>query len=157
MTGVATWARGPAQDLSPRRTESRDLYGTPKSALLSTHPLAGGQRLLAVNVHGINLRRADLLARQLRSVEAAVAEHVGPVVVAGDFNTWSRRRFAVVEAFALRLGLMRVFAGPDAPKLDAVFVRGLEVEHARVVETRHSDHDALVVLLRVPETDQSSI
>ena len=69
------------------------------------------------------------------------------MLVGGDFNTWSRQRRAVVEAFAERLRLSAVFEGDDAPRLDAVFVRGLELEEARVVKTRHSDHDALVVRL----------
>ena len=149
MTGVTTWTRAEVLTSVPLRTEAREpIVGTPKSALVSLLPFEGGGRLLAVNLHGINVRGARLLERQLVAIEAVVRDHDGPLLVAGDFNTWSRRRRAVVEGFAGRLGLRAVFEGEDAPRLDAVFVRALEVLEARVVDTKSSDHDALVVRLR---------
>ncbi len=151
-TGVVTWSRAVVSAAEGVRTEAREPVGTPKSSLVSEHPIEGGGSVLVVNVHGINVRRAELLDRQLGALEARVEGHRGPVIVAGDFNTWSRRRRAVVEGFVRRLGLERVFVGEDAPKLDAVFVRGLVVEGAEVVDTRASDHDALVVRVRVAET-----
>jgi len=146
MTGVLTWSRDAPRTSTALRTRQREpLVQTPKSALVSEHALADGTRLLVANLHGINFRPAGALQRQLASLEAVLAPHDGPMIVGGDFNTWSKRRRAVVEAFVARLGLARVFAGPIAPKLDAVFVRGLVVREARMVDTEHSDHDALVV------------
>lgn len=149
-TGVVTWANTPSLTHVPLRTKAREPFaGTPKTALVSEHPLRRGDTLLVVNLHGINFRAARLLARQLEAVEDVVRPHEGPLIVAGDFNTWSSARRAVVEQFAKRLGLITVFDGPSAPKLDAAFVRGLDVVQAEVVDTEASDHDALLVTLRV--------
>lgn len=148
MTGVLTVSRAEARASRPLRTDANEpLVGTPKTALVSRFALESGASLLVVNLHGINLRGARHLETQLGAIEAEAREHAGPMLVAGDFNTWSRPRRAVVLAFAERLGLEAVFDGPEAPRLDAVFVRGLEVQEARVVDTRSSDHDALVVTL----------
>jgi len=150
MTGVSTWSWAQASEEVPLRTRTREpLVGTPKSALLSFFAIEVGTTLAVVNLHGINIRAARHLEAQLHAIEAAIGDHTGPLIVAGDFNTWSKARVAAVERFAQRLGLGSVFRGAEAPKLDGVWVRGLQVEDARVVDTRHSDHDALVVRLRV--------
>ena len=81
--------------------------------------------------------------------------HQGPVVLAGDFNTWSDERMVVVNDLAQRLSLesldytnhnrTSVFGNA----LDHVFYRGLEpVEHDTWIVTS-SDHNPTRVSFRV--------
>ena len=148
--GVVTWSRAVSAARVPLRTSSREpIARTPKSALVTTYSMGCGTTLLVANVHGINFRLAPALERQLGALAEVIAMHRGPVLVAGDFNTWSPRRRAALQAFADGLGLRTVFDDSDAPRLDAVLVRGLGVDDASIVETEHSDHDALIVSLRL--------
>lgn len=150
--GVATGSSAATIDTHSLYSSGREpLARTPKSALATTMRLHGGLVLLVINVHGVNFRNARALEDQLADLEPIVAAHAGPVIVAGDFNTWTRRRVTVLEAFAARHGLARVFTERGAPRLDAVFQRGLTVEDATVVRSRFSDHDALRVRFVVPD------
>jgi endonuclease/exonuclease/phosphatase (EEP) superfamily protein YafD len=139
-TGVATGSvASPLREqalLSPVR---EPILHTPKSSLLSWVNVRDDS-ILVINLHGINFRRAPALAAQLRSFEDALDAHAGPVIVAGDFNTWSARRREVVEAFAARHCLVSPFA--EQP--------GLRVLAAEILPSRSSDHDALRVTLGLP-------
>ncbi|MEM6991364.1 MAG: endonuclease/exonuclease/phosphatase family protein, partial [Myxococcota bacterium] len=121
------------------------LARTPKSALVTVYAIADGRKLLVVNVHAVNFRRARALHEQLGSLVSVVREHAGPVIVAGDLNTWSTRRRAVASEFAKGLGLRSAFSGPDAPRLDAVLFRDLVLDGATRLRSRYSDHDPLRV------------
>jgi endonuclease/exonuclease/phosphatase (EEP) superfamily protein YafD len=151
-SGVATGSLAAAEDeralLSPGR---EPLTATPKSALLSWIPIVGEpEPVLLVNLHAVNFRPAAALEAQLRTLEPALEAHAGPLIVAGDFNTWSRRRRAVVEAFVARHRLISAFAEAEDPRLDHVYVRGLEVRVAAILPSRSSDHDPLRVELALP-------
>jgi endonuclease/exonuclease/phosphatase (EEP) superfamily protein YafD len=151
-TGVATGsAATPMREqalLSPHR---EPLTCTSKSALVTWVELEGdGGSLVLVNLHGINFRRAAALDAQLRTLDELLEAHSGPAVVAGDFNTWSRARREVVEAFALRHRLRSPFANVADLRFDNVYVRGLTIIAAEVLPSRSSDHDALRVELAIP-------
>jgi endonuclease/exonuclease/phosphatase (EEP) superfamily protein YafD len=147
-TGVATGSVADPLLEEPLLSPIREpLTRTPKSALLTWVAVEGAsESLLLVNLHGINFRTAAALDAQLDTLEPFVADHRGPLIVAGDFNTWSRRRRAAVEAFAARHDLISPFS---KTRFDDVFVRGLEIRGAEVLRSRSSDHDALRVELRV--------
>ena len=83
-----------------------------------------------------------------------LASHQGPIVFAGDLNTWTAGRKAVLESVASRLGLEEVRLERDVRKrffwnqVDYVFIRGLGVVNARVIEVDSSDHHPVSVVLR---------
>jgi len=144
--GVMTISRAVPNSSTALLSDTREPFvRTPKSSLVTMIPLARGGVLLVANVHGVNFRNADALAGQLRELDPLLSVHRGPVIVAGDFNTWSRARRDVVSAFTERHALASVFVGEDAPRLDAIFYRGLRPENSVVISNRHSDHDALRV------------
>lgn len=151
-SGVATASTADPVRHKPLLSASREpVFCTPKSALLTWIELEGtSSSLLLVNLHGINFRPAKALAAQLRQFDAAIAAHDGPLVVAGDFNTWSRRRRAVVDAFAKRHRLVSPFREIIGRRLDNVYVRGLLIRSVEVLDSRSSDHDALRVELSLP-------
>lgn len=151
-TGVATASVvAPSRELALLSSVTEPLTNTPKSALVSWVALAGHPSpLVLVNLHGINFRPAAALDAQLHALDPVLAEHAGPLIVAGDFNTWSRDRRVVVAEFVARHRLRSAFAPSDEPRLDHVYVRGLEVRSAAVLPSRSSDHAALRVELALP-------
>lgn len=168
--GVMTLARAPALAAHRVRSSERELrLLTPKAALISQLPLSDGRELCLVNVHGLNFDPTGRqLARQLDDLRERVAHISGPVVVAGDFNTWNDRRMGAVRDLAHALDLEEV--APEFPggtkgrlpgrkaretlgldhrlHLDRLFVRGLVPVHAAWMDSyRCSDHVPLIAHL----------
>src|SRR5256885_928877 len=107
--GVLTAARvAPIANCTQRAVEP--LLRIPKSAVVSWFRLADRPQTLAVvNVHAINF--SVLLAsyrEQLESLAGVLESHQGPIIFAGDFNTWREARMQVVAQVAARLGLKEV-------------------------------------------------
>jgi endonuclease/exonuclease/phosphatase (EEP) superfamily protein YafD len=135
-----------------RSPDAEPVLGTPKMALITTYDLAfSDDDLLVVNVHGINFRTGGAFAAQMAMIERAVASHVGPMILAGDFNTWSSGRKETLTHMTRALGLSPVEPADDERgflRLDHVFVRGLSVRGARFVNgLDSSDHAPIAVAL----------
>ena len=155
--GVLTATRAQALDACTVRAWE-PLLQVPKAALITRFRVEGHAGTLAIaNLHGINftLSAAGAYREQLEAVRAELATHAGPIVLAGDFNTWSDERLAAVEAVARELGLVAVAFHPDARArffdhpVDHVFVRGIDVIDAKVVSVASSDHNPLFATLHV--------
>jgi endonuclease/exonuclease/phosphatase (EEP) superfamily protein YafD len=134
------------------------LLQIPKAALITQFRLEEREETLAVvNLHAINFALGtDAYRAQLDAVAEALSAHRGPIVVAGDFNTWNDARDAVVQALASKLGLTAVRFDVDDRKrfmdriFDWVYARGVEVLAATAWNVSSSDHNPLLVSLRVP-------
>jgi endonuclease/exonuclease/phosphatase (EEP) superfamily protein YafD len=133
------------------------LTGIPKSYLVARFRLAGRDPTLAVaTIHAINFT-LDLEAYdgELDALRDVLAAHRGPIALAGDFNTWSEARERRLDALALRLGLEPVFFEPDRRSrflgrpADWVFARGASVLGSETREVTASDHNPLLVMLRI--------
>ena len=134
-------------------------FGTRKATLITEYALSGtGDTLLVVNIHGINfaLGISDL-EQQFAQAKAVIAEHEGPVVVSGDFNTWRRQRARVLEDMLGALGLTALDFDVDHRKrffgwaLDHIYVRGLYSEYATTLQSDASDHNPMTVRLRLAD------
>ncbi len=132
--------------------------GTPKATSITEYTLENGQRLLAINMHGVNFTfGVDDFSRQLEDLNSVLAAHPGPVIFAGDLNTWSEARQGLVDVFALRHNLRPVVFEPDlrtrafGQALDHIYVRGLRPLSTEVVQVTSSDHNPLLVHLQVEE------
>ena len=156
-TGVLSAARvRPASACTQRVFEP--LLQLPKSAVITRYAMHGVEGTLAVaNVHSVNftLGLGEYRA-QLEAIAQELADHRGPVIVAGDFNTWTPVRLDVVSDVMRRMGLAPVLPPVDTrsrflgQQVDYVFVRGLEVVHAEAPEVGSSDHNPVLATLRVP-------
>jgi len=155
QTGVLSAARvHPTRGCVQRRFEP--LIGLPKSALITRYRLDGAAEELAVaNVHSINFAvMLDEYRAQLDAVASELADHVGPLIVAGDFNTWNPVRLWALDQVVRRLGLVPVAPAADlrsrflGHQVDHVYVRGLDVVDAHAPEVRSSDHNPVVATLR---------
>ena len=92
-TGVMTLSTG-SPGLRCELTTLEPWLGTPKATSITTYSLQDREdHLLAINLHAINF---DLgLARfhlQFEALREVLANHQGPIILAGDLNTWSDDR-----------------------------------------------------------------
>jgi endonuclease/exonuclease/phosphatase (EEP) superfamily protein YafD len=160
--GVLTATRiAPLATCTQRAVEP--FTGIPKSAVISWLPIedagAGRRETLAiVNVHAINFELSLVSYRaQLEALADALAGHLGPIIFAGDFNTWSDARDTVVAENVARLGLTEIKLGTDqralffGRHLDHIFVRGLQVIEAGAIPVESSDHNPVIATLRIPK------
>ncbi len=128
----------------------------PKSALISRYPLSNGQQLLVINQHSVNFELGTQAYRaQLGQIESIIAIHQGPVILAGDFNTWSDERKAILDTFAQSYGLSPVAFHYDhrtqvlGNKIDHIYYRQLQLIDSQVGDTQASDHQPLFAQFRL--------
>jgi endonuclease/exonuclease/phosphatase (EEP) superfamily protein YafD len=147
-TGVMTASRvAPASACVQRTMEP--LLSLPKSTLISRYPIKGSDETLLVgNIHAVNFTLGTAAFRsQLDRLASELDEHEGPMIVAGDFNSWSQSRLSVLEEVLVERRLMRRVAFNDKnPRaifghtVDHVYYSGLTVIDGGVLEANTSDH-----------------
>jgi len=131
--------------------------GTPKSTLLVQLPIhSSKESLLLVNIHAVNFTFGlKDFRRQLAEIESVLLQHEGPVIVAGDFNTWRPLRLKGLQKMAEKAGLSEVSFKVDervtkfGHYLDYVFIRELEIKNSRTKTLKSSDHNPLIVKLKL--------
>lgn len=126
--------------------------GTPKSILISEFRLKNSiQTLMTVNVHMINFVFQDSFEQHVNQIIDQVQGHKGPLMIAGDFNTWSGGRMSYLKIqFRQKLGLVAVpMHKQGLLDLDHIFIRNLEVVQAlQLGFIKSSDHAPLVARFR---------
>ncbi len=157
-TGVLTAGKSAPSSVCLIRHDE-PLIRVPKSALITTHPLENQNvDLLLINLHGVNFSVGTAsFAAQLRDTMELIRSHIGPVVVAGDFNDWNTRRQEMVRSITLDLSLSTLSLQRDdrsthlGNPVDHVFFRGLDVVGAVAVPVTSSDHNPLLVTFSLPD------
>jgi endonuclease/exonuclease/phosphatase (EEP) superfamily protein YafD len=133
------------------------LLRIPKSAVITWFALNGRRDSLAVvNVHAINFSLSlGAYCEQFKAIGDALDHHRGPVILAGDLNTWTDARAAAVQAVANRLGLTEVRYGTGrrseffGHELDHIYTRQLATVASSALAVRSSDHNPVAATLRV--------
>lgn len=150
-SGVMTLSAAHPVYCCPLR-EREPLLRLAKSALVTVYPIHNGQLLMVVNIHAVNFSLGiDVYSKQLDPIGEQIRNHSGPVIMAGDFNAWSRQRMLALYRFAERMGLGEVRFVDDQRRrafgrpLDFVFYRDMNVCEASVLVTEASDHNPLLV------------
>ena len=155
--GVLTAARiAPQASCTERVVEP--LIRLPKSAVITWFRVAGTSPTLAVvNVHAINFSLSlETYRAQFAALGDVLATHRGPIIFAGDLNTWTDARVDAVAETAARLGLTEIPFADDkrtlfmGKQLDHLFIRGLEVIDAAAIAVTSSDHNPVAATLRIP-------
>lgn len=153
--GVLTAARvAPLASCTQRVVEP--LLRIPKSAVITWFRIDGRDETLAVaNVHAINFSLSlGAYRAQLDAVGDALAHHDGPLILAGDLNTWTAERADAVREIANRLQLREVRFVTDrraaffGHQLDHIYTRGLALVASSTTEVRSSDHNPVAATLR---------
>ena len=156
--GVKTGSRCAANQSSAYRAPDLEpLLGTPKMALASVYPIGdNGENLLLLNAHAINFSPLHMFRRQLQQILESIAEHRGPLVLAGDFNAWSSNRYHHLRWLSRDLGLAEVDLQRNrrarhlGRHLDHLFYRGLQLIESHVhEEISSSDHYPISALFRL--------
>jgi endonuclease/exonuclease/phosphatase (EEP) superfamily protein YafD len=155
-TGVMT-ASSVAPIASCKLTNKEPWLRSPKATNITRYALTGtDETLLVVNVHLINFTFgvSDMRA-QLDQALAFVELHSGPVIVSGDFNTWSARRSKVVTQALTRLNLQpveytndlrtRIFGQP----VDHLYVRDIKAATATSHPVESSDHNPISMVFGI--------
>jgi endonuclease/exonuclease/phosphatase (EEP) superfamily protein YafD len=93
-SGVMTGSRYEMQDHHIHSTADREpILRTAKSSGLSYFPIAGRtDQLLVINTHAMNFNFGQPFRSQIEGTVRMIEGHVGPMIWAGDFNTWSKGR-----------------------------------------------------------------
>lgn len=154
VTGVLTLSRSaPLVRCSFVSTEP--WLRSPKATSVSAYALAGRDELLAVvNLHALNFSLGlGGYQAQFARIHEVLRDHRGPVILAGDFNTWRGKRMDIVAALASSLDLHPVRFEVDERRrflgfaLDHIYVRGLELRHADTDVVLTSDHNPMKAVL----------
>jgi endonuclease/exonuclease/phosphatase (EEP) superfamily protein YafD len=129
---------------------------TTKATLISRFKIEGHKKsLCVVNTHATLVRRPATAVREIEKVLKKIRDHEGPILYAGDFNTFSKTYIREVDKIMSTIGLQRVILEADprstTTALDQLYVREIKVLSAKV-ETRylHSDHFPITATLEIP-------
>jgi endonuclease/exonuclease/phosphatase (EEP) superfamily protein YafD len=130
--------------------------GTPKATGIATYRLTNSDvNLLVINIHGINFTIGTAqLEHQLQQLDELISMYQGPVILAGDFNTWKKRRSELLGSFVQQLDMEAVEFPNDqrvtafGNTLDHMFVRNLSPVSADTLAVDTSDHNPMSVELR---------
>lgn len=136
--------------------QSEPWIRVPKSGLITTYPLTDGQFLMVANLHAINFTVGiSSYSQQLDSIFNILKLHSGPIILAGDFNTWRTARYDSLTKNIEAIGLHEITFKNDLRTqfrerpLDYIFARDLLVRQSRVIVTISSDHNALEAVFSV--------
>ncbi len=134
------------------KTSRREIHiATRKSLLVTTHPLQNSSQLTVVNLHAINFVSGTIFIEEIERLLEHLRSVNGPLIVTGDFNTWSKKRLRYLETFAATIGLTaakitdahhikQLFYKP----LDHLYYRDLKLAEARAIDTgKVSDHNPI--------------
>lgn len=135
-------------------TESEPWIQVPKVGIATEYLRANQPPLLVINLHLVNFEwNLNNYKIQVERMFQIINEHQGPIILAGDFNTWNHHRLSLIRGLAEKYQLKEVGYTNDVRKrfmgnpLDHVFLRGVKVEEAKVINTESSDHNPLLLKL----------
>lgn len=137
--------------------DTEPLIRLPKATLINYYAINGSeQRLLVANIHGINFTLGiSAYRKQLDKLYAAIQHHDGPMIIAGDFNSWSNDRMEEVGELVDKLSLTKIEYTVNnkthvfGNAIDHIFYRQLELVNNKVLQVSSSDHNPISVDFRL--------
>ena len=154
--GVKTGCRVGAVErhfyLSPH---AEPVMQTQKLLLTTLYPLVSSdEKLLVLNMHAINFVSTEKYAQQLEQLGVALAQHTGPIILGGDFNTWAPARLACFLDVTSKVGLKEATMERQSrmahmnQHLDHLFYRGLKLRKVESLPDYYSsDHAPITATL----------
>lgn len=152
-TGVLTRSKVKTENVVALHPFGREpVINTPKATMLTWYKTINeGETLLVANIHAINFVLIDIFSAHIRELYQILKKHNGPMIFAGDFNTWAPNRMIFLYRMMKELKLKAVKWTPDHRKrfagspLDHVFYRDLKVISSKSWENPGSDHTPMEV------------
>ncbi|MBC7465406.1 MAG: endonuclease/exonuclease/phosphatase family protein [Bdellovibrio sp.] len=113
--------------------------------------LVGGKVVHVINTHALNFNVGIAFEEQIDHLVKFMAQLQGPIIWAGDFNTWNPLRTDYLNEKAKTLGLSHVNPARDSRflVLDHIYVRGFTAISAEVLDLQSSDHFPIKATLRL--------
>lgn len=146
-TGVSiASAHNALQAWAIQSPDTEPVTNTPKMSMIAEYKVEGSLPLWVVTFHGLNFDVfGGSFKNQVADVVSHLKKHKGPIIFAGDFNTWSSGRLDFLLEQTASLGLERVDLeapmGIFSATLDHIFYRGVDIQKAFVLEDiTSSDH-----------------
>lgn len=125
------------------------IVNTPKVTGYSVVEISG-HKVLLINVHGLNANKGLDFEKHMDQIYNVAIKFEGPVIWAGDFNTWNPARMAYLKKKAQALGMTLLVPEVDVRKLklDHILVRGFKVKAVKILDTFvSSDHWPIIAEL----------
>jgi endonuclease/exonuclease/phosphatase (EEP) superfamily protein YafD len=150
--GVMTASRVESYFAKPYLSECQEvLIGPHKSMLLTSYIFEDKSEVLVLNIHAINFRENRRYHKEIERFFDFIGSYSGAIIVAGDFNSWNKKRLKKLYENAEKLKLKSVsFNNKHYVKsflgnpLDFIFYKGLELLDASVEKAdKFSDHNPL--------------
>lgn len=147
-SGVATGCKVMPLQIMFNNESKEPFLKTPKITLATLFKTQHSQ-LLAINVHAINFTGIKSFDRNMQQARDIIAAFSGPIIIAGDFNTWNIKRLGSIKTLARHLNLEEAILHPDlrtkyfSKPVDYIFTRGLKLIGARASAVGSSDHNPL--------------
>lgn len=156
--GVLTASKSSPEALCSFR-HKEPILNIPKTSLITSYDLSDRDTsLLLVNVHMINFTMGSKgFTDQLLKISTIIEIHKGPVILTGDFNTWSIKRQKIVSNILKQLSLTSVLYSIDertrffGEVVDHVYTRDLHVIDAQAISIDTSDHNPILATFSVKE------
>lgn len=156
FAGVMTASRANPDDFgylkSPDTEPFSDVH---KMTLINIYNIPEtGERLLVMNIHGINFVPQVAFENQINVVAETISKHEGPILFAGDFNTYTSGRSQFLLKKMKALGLKHAEVKGNEYNglfvLDHLFYRGFKVTKTKVLHNvTTSDHKPLYFELSI--------
>jgi len=157
-TGVLTGSRVKPDFLCSFRVPE-PLSGIPKTVLVTRYPLSGtDESLLVANIHMVNFSlEISAYRTQLKKMAEVVSQHRGPLIISGDFNSWSVERLRILTDITQELGASAVVFETDhrvtfmGHQVDHIFYRKLVPLEAFTDKVITSDHNPMLITFRLAD------
>ena len=135
------------------------LFKSPSTEpILNTHKLISVEKysienknLMLVNIHAINFVSTSKFEDQLNQLIPTLRKHRGPLLFAGDFNTWNSARMSFLEVYMKRLNIKKIeFQRHNRGlNLDHVYAKNfLRIKAKQLADRSTSDHHPIIVNAR---------
>jgi endonuclease/exonuclease/phosphatase (EEP) superfamily protein YafD len=141
-TGTATISRHKPTDILQLTSRERELgIATRKSMLVTAYTLHDGTTLHIANIHSLNFVTNSIWKKQIDYFVEFLPRN-GPLIFAGDFNTWNSGRFDYLEKALKKMHLHYAnYEHNIVMRLDHVFTRDISVIETKADMNMHSsDH-----------------
>lgn len=153
-TGVMSGSAIIPRSIRFLRSPGREpIINTPKMSLITEYTLAHSrENLLVVNIHGLNFVTDRRNREQIEHVATQLRLHQGPIIFAGDFNSWNKDRLLHLDQILGPLGMKKqpLLQDERGLKLDHIYVRDLEVTTATLhTDIESSDHKPITAEFRL--------
>lgn len=156
-TGVATSSQvKPVYESYIRTQILEPVVNSPKVTLLTQYPIKGTDKKLTVlNIHGINFVDVPSFKKEITRIFDVMKTISGPMIFAGDFNTWNDERLKILKDLSAHLKMKGANFFPDnrmrfngRPLDHFLYTEDLRVLEAKVEGFyQGSDHKPLEVVL----------